>query len=144
MKFLFQKRVLIIVTVVVLFGTLLSVLYQSFFVDSRDKRIHRAIIDSYIVKYATSVSDTICDITKEHEFTIYVFCGYESGCYFGLEKSSEDLENKLNSFIRMGETILKKQPEDSVVRFINKSDTLTIVYKIDREIGVLENGMISR
>jgi len=122
---------------------LLSVIYQTFFVDSRDKRLSNAMSKAFIVKYSTPVSDKIGDITTEHNFIHYIFSGYEGGCYFSYENNPNHIEDTINSFIRFGETRIKKHANDSIVRFINKSDTLIIIYKIDRETNVLENGIVN-
>ena len=143
MNYLFKKGTLIFITVVILFGMLLSVIYQVYFVDSREKRLSNALSNTFIVKHSTPVSNKICDQTTDHGFIKYIFYRYGSGCYFSYENNPNHIEDTINSFIQYGETRIKKQANDSIVRFINKSETLTISYTIDRESGALENGMVN-
>lgn len=139
--FLFSKRVTIPVTIIVLTAMLISFLYQTFFVDTPQKRRYTAIENSNIVKYGDFVSDTICDIEVKI-FQKYLFCNYKKGCYFG--ESAQEIESEISAFIQKGETVLKKKKNDSTAYFINNQDTLTVVYELYPSNSVLCKGKIKR
>ena len=143
--FLFSKRVTIPVTIIVLMATLISALYQIFYVDTPEKRRLKAVNNSNIVKYDDFISDTICDI-ETIVFQKYLFCSYDKGCYFGNDDTEliGRTEIEINDFIQMGKTILKKSSKSSIARFINGQDTLTVRYKIYPENGALYDGEVLR
>lgn len=142
MNFLFNRRFIISSTIIILLCVFVSIIYQVFFLDSKEKKISQAVSKSEIVRYEDSFEEKICDLRKEHDYFIHIFCNYESGRYFGIENSSNYVENEINSFVKLGETVLKKEALDSIVKFINKLDTLTIVYKVNKKTRVLNEGVI--
>ncbi|HLP53818.1 MAG TPA: hypothetical protein VK151_02275 [Fluviicola sp.] len=144
MKFLFKKRTLIIITILIVICLIISLLFQTFFVESRDKNLNAAISNSSLVKFKMSIRSKICDVTNEHDYVHYILDDYKSSCYFGLEKKHEATDARINNFIKKNETILFKIPNDSIVYFINKNDTLKIVFCVDKKTKALENGVVSQ
>lgn len=140
-EFLFSKRTMITVTIVVLTAMLLSILYQVFLYDSPEKRRNYAINHSEFVKYGDFIVDTICDI-ENRTFQKYLFCNYKKGCYFG--ESAQEVDSEISTFIQKGSTILKKKKNDSTAYFINNQDTLIVVYEIYPPNRVLYEGKIKR
>ena len=68
---------------------------------------------------------------------LYLFKHYDSGCYFG--KDNEGLNEELGNFIKSGKTVIQKQENDSIVYFINKNDTMSILFNVNKRNKVLSN-----
>lgn len=141
-EFLFKKRALLAVTTVVIIGVAGSVLYQLFIHDSKEKHINNALFDMDIVKYGDAVSGKICETRTDHTFEKYVFCDYESGCYFGHNDLSSNVDVEISSFIILGKTVLVKEENEKTVRFINDQDTLVVTYELYPTNGALYKGVI--
>ncbi len=139
-----SKKVIFSITFVIISATLVSVLYQSFMPKSRTKLINEALDNCKIVKLEDKINGKICDITKEHDFMIYIFCNYKKGYYFSFEKNDDMIDSTISEFIRFGETRMLKELNNPKVFFVNKLDTLVINYVANQKSRVLENGKISK
>lgn len=137
MRYFFQGKMLIYLTLTILFIVGLSVIYQVFFVKSHAKDIYEGISNSSIIKQKDKISDTIFDFGYEHDYVFYLFKKYNSGCYFGHD--NEGLNEELNGFIKLGKTVILKKENDSIVYFINKDDTMSVLFDINKQNMVLCN-----
>ena len=140
MKYLFEKRFLIYVTIGILVLVGISAVYQMFFFKSKARDTAYAISQAYIIKEKDKISETIVDIATQHDYKNYLFKDYKGGCYLGL--SNEEIIPIINDFIIFGETRILKKENDSIVSFINKQDTLSFTFTIDERNKVLSNGTL--
>lgn len=138
MKYLFERKFLIYLTLGVLVVVGISGVYQMFFFKSRTKDIASAISNAYIVKQKDGISETIFDIATQHDYKNYVFKGYKSGCYLGLE--NKEILPLIDDFIIFGKTRIFKRENDSLIYFINESDTMSVIFNVNKQNKVLYNG----
>ncbi len=138
MNSFFKSKKVITLNIFILSCLLCSLVYQFFFVESPTKRLRSAVSNSDFAYYNSSISDTICDLTIQHSLHYYIFSGYKGGCQF----EEDEVIHLIDSFVVKNETIMKKRKNDSVIRFINKKDTLVVNFEVYKKNGVLFNGEI--
>lgn len=139
---LFEKKFTVRLTIVILVLVGISAVYQLFFFKSKDRDIIHAISNSYIIKEKDKLSDTIVDIAPQHSYINYLFKGYKGGCYLDIE--NKEVLPLISDFIIFGETRIVKKENDSLIRFINQKDTLSVIFNIEREYKVLYRGKIKQ
>lgn len=140
MKKLFEKKYLISLTIGILVLVGITTVYQLFFFKSKSRDIAHAISNAYIIKEKDNISETIVNIVPQHEYKNYLFKDYTGGCYLGLR--NQEILPIINDFILFGETRIVKRENDSLVYFINQQDTLSLIFDVDEQNGVLISGKI--
>lgn len=103
------------------------------------------MVNTYNGLYSDPIDGTICKVIESRGLDKFIICDQNKGVYFSEKKNGEsDVKTRIFSFINEGETIIKKEVNDSKVLFINGDDSLLILYEIDENRALVNGAVISR